>query len=150
MANVKRFWDKVDKSGECWNWTASRNECGYGHFRVGRQSGGIQKAHRVTWELTHRPIPDGMCVCHRCDNPGCVNPAHLFLGTHADNMADKVEKGRSVVNVGETNGRAKLSEADVVAIRADTRPQAIIAAQYGISRPSVSKIRLGRTWGHVE
>jgi hypothetical protein len=90
---VGRFWSKVDKSGECWVWTAKALcENGYGRFYVGKKP---LRAHRYSWELANGPITDGLFVCHRCDNPPCVNPAHLFLGTHQDNMQDMVAKGRS-------------------------------------------------------
>lgn len=94
-----RFWNKVDRSGgadACWPWIAKAVKtarCGlqYGDFRV---SGGSSGSHRVAWELTNGPIPDGLCVCHRCDNPLCCNPAHFFLGTRLDNVEDMISKGR--------------------------------------------------------
>lgn len=91
-----RFWRHVDKSGDCWVWTARRakGSKGYGLTTIGRVT---VKAHRLSWQLANGPIPSGLHVCHRCDNPPCVRPDHLFLGTHQDNMADKVRKGRHLV-----------------------------------------------------
>jgi len=88
----ERFWSHVAKSDGCWLWTAHVNRTGYGHFALSRSRG--RSAHRVSHELNIGPIPSGMLVCHRCDNPRCVRPDHLFLGTPSDNMHDKVAKGR--------------------------------------------------------
>jgi len=91
----ERFWEKVDKSGDCWTWKGGTFRFGYGSFRVGDRR---IPAHRVSWELAFGKIADGMCVLHTCDNPGCVNPAHLRLGTQQDNVRDAREKGRFVLN----------------------------------------------------
>lgn len=91
----ERFWSKVDKSGECWIWTGVRQN-GYGSFWFEH---GPKPAHRISWTLTHGPITDGLFACHRCDNPACVNPDHLFLGTAGDNARDMWSKGRQAIRV---------------------------------------------------
>ncbi len=99
---VSRFWSKVDRSGgpdACWLWTTSTFGSGYGQFKLEPRN---LRAHRVAWEITHGCVPDGLFVLHRCDNRRCVNPAHLWLGTHKDNMADMQRKGRAAT--GDANG----------------------------------------------
>lgn len=88
---MKRFWDKVDKSGDCWEWAAACNSSGYGHIKL---DGAMILAHRLSWILANGPIPDNLCICHTCDNRTCVNPDHLWLGTRADNNSDMTKKGR--------------------------------------------------------
>lgn len=104
MGLENRFWSKVDRSqlspGGCWLWTRATNAGGYGLFGLQRRA---LLAHRVAYAALVGVVPDDLCVCHRCDTPGCVNPAHLFLGTHADNSDDKVRKGRQSRLVGDRN-----------------------------------------------
>src|SRR3990172_11160414 len=116
---MKRFWSKVDKSNgpnSCWIWLGARRNK-YGSIR----NGSVQYAHRVAWELTNARIPKGICVLHNCDNPLCMNPRHLFLGTYKDNRIDAVQKGRARFpnNKGSVHGMSKLSENEVLQIRSD-------------------------------
>jgi hypothetical protein len=89
-----RFWRNVQKTADCWVWTGARSGAGYGQININDV---LVFTHRFSWELHHGPIPDGLLVCHHCDNPPCCNPAHLFLGTPSDNMVDKIRKGRHLL-----------------------------------------------------
>jgi hypothetical protein len=108
-----RFWSYVDKSQDCWEWKEARLN-GYGAFYLDEET---IMAHRFSWSLANGPIEPGLLVCHKCDNPPCVRPDHLFLGTHKKNMEDMVSKGRRNHVVGEQNPRAKLTKDDVYKIR---------------------------------
>jgi hypothetical protein len=150
----ERFWANVDKSGDCWLWTAALDVHGYGRFRYNKQS---VKAHRVAWELLHRPIPDGLFVLHNCpggDNRRCIRPDHMFLGTQADNMRDMDRKGRRVSGMvyGVRHGMAKLNPDAVRAIRAAIAAgegYTAIARRHGVTDGVIRQIALGRTWKHV-
>ncbi len=148
-----RFWTKVAKRGpnECWEWCASLSNKGYG--KIGRNGGGGHvPAHRVSWELSNGPIPNVQCVLHRCDNPPCVNPAHLFLGTKADNTADMISKGRNVPPRGEMSGRAKLTNDAVIDIRsrhANGERQVDLAHEYNLNDGTISRIISGKRWAHL-
>lgn len=141
MDEAQRFWSKVDKSGDCWLWTAGKySGRGYGKFSVNRRS---ELAHRVAWRLVVGAIPSGLNVCHRCDVRLCVNPAHLFLATQAENMADMAKKGRARPGLSPLF-RPKLTLDQIEAIRADQRGQYEIAADYGVNQASVSRIKRGK------
>jgi hypothetical protein len=131
----------VDGVTGCWNWTASQNGRGYGQINV---DGRPRPSHRISYSVHRGKISDGLFVCHHCDNPLCINPDHLFLGTAADNAADRHSKGRSIIHSGSNHGSAKLTEADVVAIRASKASQDILGAQYGVSGAQICRIRNGK------
>lgn len=126
----------------CWLWLDSLTRKGYGKF--GRTS---QRAHRVSWELTFGPIPSGLHVLHKCDTPSCVNPSHLMLGTNDDNVADKVAKHRQVR--GEKQGLAKLTVAEIKAIRQSAESNTVLGEIYGVTRQNIIAIKKGLTWKHV-
>ena len=148
-----RFWSKVDKTEECWNWTGAIGSTGYGHINEGGKRGKILTSSRVSYEIHFGKIQDGLFVLHKCDNPKCVRPDHLFLGTNKDNMHDMIGKGRSGLNVGGASGEycatAKLSWNQVCQIR-DLRKygftQKWISEQYSVSPMLISKIVRGIYW----
>jgi hypothetical protein len=136
----EKFDQRVDRTGSCWVWTGGLNSNGYGTLK--RPGGKPRYAHRYSWERENGPIPDGLNVLHKCDNPPCVRPDHLFLGTQKVNGEDMAGKWRSTW--GERNAQARLTDAQAVAVANDWRSTREVAEQYGISRSTVSKIRLGR------
>lgn len=144
----ERFWKYVEKTDSCWNWTSALTFDGYGEFFLNGQS---VRAHRVSWELTIGAIPHGLHVCHHCDNRRCVRVDHLFLGTNAENVADKVRKGRqSTIRLfGEAHGGAKLTTQQVLEMRAASGTMKALAKRYGVSRASVCRIRKGTQWPHL-
>ena len=144
-----RFVAKIDKNGEngCWIWTASTRH-GYGQFCI---DGKIWKANRVAYKLWKGEIPDGLLVRHKCDVPTCVNPEHLEVGTQQDNMDDMVRAGRQNKLKGETNGGAKLTEAQVLDIRLRKgQTQVELAREFGISKTQICNIRNGKRWKHLK
>ena len=145
---AERFWSNVRKTNGCWVWTASAGDGGYGHISIGDV---IYRCHRVSWEIANGPVPHGMCVCHTCDNPICVNPSHLFLGTHLDNLRDAAQKGR--IAKGEKNGHATLTEGKVRMIRAMAESkmylQSELAEIFIVTQSCISSIVNFNTWRHV-
>ena len=139
----QRFWEKVfvQSEDECWEWQAGGGD--YGRIQI---DGRGASAHRFSYEIHNGPIPEGMFVCHACDNPGCVNPGHLFLGTQADNMADKVNKGRQAS--GPRNGNSKLTWDDIENIRANAMNLTLVelGELFGVSHENISFILRGETW----
>lgn len=138
----------------CWTFTGTKTKFGYGQLARGKSAGGGRiYAHRAAWELAFGPIPPApqVLVLHRCDNPSCVNPEHLFLGDHTDNAVDMVQKGRATraPQEGEMNNSAKLTADQVRAIRSDTRKLSEIATDYGIGQSTASQIRTRKLWPHV-
>jgi hypothetical protein len=150
MSSPEAFWARVTKQdGDgCWEWRGSKLKFGYGAaWHLGRASG----AHRVAWRLAHGPIPDGLYVLHRCDNPACARPDHLFLGTHADNMADMARKGRQ--RRGEANLSSRLSVNAVRAIRrryeGGGESHRSLARTFGVAPNAIRKIVKRHTWAEV-
>lgn len=166
----RNFWDKVDKQSlnGCWLWIGAKARRGYGSFKIGRRQLG---AHRISYLHHMGPIPEGigyhgLCVCHHCDNPSCVNPDHLFLGTHEDNMIDCLRKKRFASgdnngmrimpekrSFGESNGCSKLTSEKVLTIRcaysAGGVTQRSLCAQFGISYSQMSAIINRKRWAHI-
>lgn len=135
----------VTESG-CWIWTASVDGCGYGHIAVGGR-GNSTKAHRVAHVLLKGDIPNGMIVRHKCDVPSCCNPAHLEVGSHADNRKDAVDRGR--VALGVRHGKAKLTPNDVERIVRSPETERGLSKLMGIPRSTINSVRSGRAWSHL-
>lgn len=175
MTLEERFWSKVGcgVSTACWDWNASKRGKGYGSLRVGSRRDGTSRsesAHRLAWTFTHGPIPDGLCVLHRCDNPPCCNPDHLFLGTVRENNQDRNQKGRTARLTGDNNPSRKKPECLVRGDQhrrpnATITPEAVrdirtrygagetqssIARDYSLHQVQVSRIVRGTRWGHVK
>lgn len=156
LSDENRFWNKVDKSGgpdACWMWTADKFSTGYGCFYL---AGKKVKASRFAWVSTHGSISmtdgyHGICVCHHCDNPGCCNPSHLFLGTNADNVADREKKHRNTP--GEANTSAKLTNDKVAKIIKAYATGKVshedLARQFGVSSNTISRVTNRQSWKHL-
>jgi len=150
----KRFWDRVEvgEPGECWNWTGTLFNNGYGALWMDGQNHG---AHRISWALHYGPIAPRLFVCHHCDNPACVNPDHLFLGTQVDNLRDMASKDRQGggARPGEDSGNAKLTADQVIEIReryaTENISYAELALDYPVSGTAISLIVRGKRWAHL-
>ena len=151
--DLTKFWANtlVKSPDDCWEWQLCKNDDGYGMFsHRGRTVG----AHKISWIIHNGAIPQGLCVCHSCDNPGCVNPKHLFVGTHAENMADRNRKGRARGGSlpGELSPSSKFSTEAVLTMRrlyTNGVLQRVIAERYNTSQPVVSGIVTHRYWRHI-
>lgn len=135
------FWKHVDRTGDCWVWTGHKNKWGYGQITVMKKSFG---SHRVSWEMQHGAIPEGLEILHSCDNPACVRPDHLFAGTQSENISDSVAKGRQI-------GNRKLTIEQVKEIRLLrlTATSTEIASKYGVGRNTIEQIWSGETWKNI-
>jgi hypothetical protein len=138
---------KAGSSG-CWEWQRVKNQDGYGRVK---RNGKLESAHRVAYELYVGPIGDKQ-VLHKCDNPGCVNPDHLFLGTIQDNNRDKAQKGRArtIPMPGESHPKHKLTEQQVRDIRNSTLSQSKLGSLYSVSQQLISRVKSGSVWRHIE
>lgn len=149
---IARFLSSFDtgKEDECWNWKRSTDRLGYARISPGGRGSTPMLAHRMSWETYRGPIPDGMCVCHRCDNPSCVNPSHLFLGTKKENSEDMVTKRRSRgAPPGVNHPRAKLNPEKVRIIRTCSTGPAELARRFGVTGSTICNVRSRRVWRHV-
>lgn len=146
---------KINTETNCWEWQGSKRN-GYGRMIVGSRTDNTRKsksAHRVSFEIYHGEIPDGMDVCHKCDNPCCVNPTHLFVGTRQDNMNDRESKGRNKIQYGSKNGRSKLKEHQVVEIRLKRNSGMSfgkLSKEYGVCKKTVMRAVSGQNWAMVD
>lgn len=140
-----RFFSRFVKlTNGCWQWRSHTDKDGYGVLPGAYQN---TRAHRLSYEIHYGVIPEGMLVCHKCDNPGCVNPGHLFLGTAKDNAQDALQKQRHFV--GQKNGRSKIKEKDIEHIKESKLNGQQLADFYGVNRSTINKIRRGDTWQHL-
>lgn len=145
--DVARFWGFVSKSDACWNWIGKLSDRGYAVLSIKRMG---MRASRISWTINNGPIPEGLCVCHSCDNRSCVNPSHLFLGTHQENMADMMRKKRQIS--GERVHSGKLTEAqaiEILRLHRAGRSAKQLSKQFGIAPVNVWCLTSGRHWKYL-
>ncbi len=152
LPEEERFHAKYipEPTGDCWLWIGGDTGNGYGRIR--RKGGKKILAHRLSWELHNGPIPDGLCVLHKCDTPPCVNPDHLFLGTQKDNIQDAFKKGRLFIPKGEDNKQSKLKNEDIIEIRKlreQGYTQVLLGKMFGVRHTTIGNICNNKTWKHV-
>jgi hypothetical protein len=148
----ERFFRHIEKTDECWVWTGNTSRRGYGSLQEGGRGSKTISAHRYSYEVHRGPIPDGLVVMHSCDNPSCVNPDHLSVGTYRENTQDMIRKGRkrTVAPTGTGNGKSKLNDDLVRYIRQNKeKSHASLARELGLSQNCIRGVRTRRTWGHV-
>lgn len=150
----ERFWRFVSKTDGCWEWIGkSLSSKGYGTISTGGSGSKKLLAHRLSYEIHHGPIPDGLVVMHSCDNPACVNPEHLSVGTQSQNIKDMFARGRQPIvpphKFGEDHKRSKLSEASVIEIIQSTDKHKVLADRYGVASNTIKCIKRGLTWKHI-
>lgn len=152
-ALTERFWPKVDMSGDCWEWQGSRDRKGYGRVGLGGRAAGTGLAHVASWVMAFGPVPEGMNVLHRCDNPPCVRPSHLFLGTVRDNALDALAKGRLYVQRSDYRPASrKLTDDQVREIRRLALLRVThteIAQRFGVHKTTVKGVIHFRSYRHV-
>lgn len=147
---IDKFYSRIEfrDNSDCWWWTGPKTPSGYGCFAPKHKV--MYSTHRLAWEINKGPIPTGMHICHICDNPPCVNPDHLFIGTNQDNVNDRVAKGRQ--QRGQSHGQSILTEDHITQIRALVHygvKQTTLARMFGVKRSTVNEAVLYHTWRHI-
>lgn len=144
-----RFWKQIERTKDCWNWSGTYDNHGYGRFRY---DGRKWRAHRLAWLFSIGFIPGSLHVLHKCDNPKCCNPNHLWLGTHQDNIDDREKNGRNRPPIGERHSCHVLTEVEVKNIRkllSSGKGMTFLSIKYGVSKTTIWNIQTRKTWKHI-